>query len=422
VIGRRTEGWVRSLLLVLILSGIPMALLLLRSRRRARPGWVPTGPLRSTAILVKNPEARTSVSKGDLVLMFPQQREGLALNPVAARCWELIDGACSLHLTAEMIAREYDVVLRTAEDEVLRFAARLREGFYALEESEWRLAHTHFNEIFAGTTDEGITEIRSGDSMVIHVATGALGPGGTLATPRRPWPWESRRRASRNAFARHEEREASRREAMAAFDTAWDHSAAGRLDAALAGFLDAARLVPGWANPHYQLGYVHLRAGRHEMAVEEFTLAERLSPGYFMVREYLHLARKLAAGSIRFESFLLFERAASTESRDPDTVIALCRRAVEISPEFAPAYLLIGRACARKRDYESALWALRSAIVSDPDKATLCNALFARASVFQATGLASEAARELEKVIELDGSTKATRSAMERLASSDSAH
>ncbi len=412
----------RSLLFVLILAGIPMAVLLLRSRRRARPGRAPAGLLPSTAILVKNPEARTSVTKGELVLMFPQQREGLALNPVAARCWELIDGACSLHLTAEMIAREYDVEPRMAEDEVLRFAARLREGFYALEESEWRLAHTHFNDIFAGTADKGITEIRRGDSMIIHVATGALGPGGTLATPRRRWPWEYRRRAARSAFSRHEDREASRLEAMAAFDTAWGHSAAGRLDAALAGFLDAARLTPGWANPHYQLGYVHLRAGRHEMAVEEFTLAERLSPGYFMVREYLHLARKLSSGSIRFESFLLFERAANTESRDPETVIALCRRAVEISPEFAPAYLLIGRACARKRDYERALWAFRRAIVSDPDKATLCNALFARASVFQATGLASEAVREFEKVIELDGSTEATRSAMERLASSGSVH
>jgi len=232
----------------------------------------------------------------------------------------------------------------------------------------------------------------------------------------------TRLKHAREAFARHQDREAPPREACSEFDKGWQHSAAGRLPEAARAFLDASRHAPGWANPHYQLGYVYLRARRYEEAVSEFVKTEELSPGYFMVREYLHLARRLAEGRLSIEAFHLFERATTAEPVDPDAVITLCRKALALSPEFPSARLVLGRAYARKRDYEKALAELRGAIDTDPDRSTLCNALYARGSIFMARGMAEQALREFEKVIELDGSPIATRSAMAHLATSEAVH
>jgi tetratricopeptide (TPR) repeat protein len=376
----------------------------------------------ASAVFVRNPDASTSHDSGELVLSLPRQREGLALNPVAARCWELIDSQRSLASIAGLIAAEYQVTHATALEEIVRFASRLRDGYYALEEREWRLSHIHYSDLFAGARDPGITELRRGDSLIVHVATESLRADNTLDRRLLRRSWSPRRRRAMSAFDRHTQREAPLREAMRAFESGWAHSAAGRLEPAEAAFLEASRLAPGWANPHYQLGYVHLRGRRYEQAVQEFERTEQSSPGYFMVREYLHLARRLAEGRLRFEAFHLFERATTAEPVDPDAVITLCRRALELSPEFPSARLVLGRAYARKRDYENALAELRSAIDTEPDNSTLCNALFARGSIFMARGMAEQAVREFEMVIELNGSPIATRSAMAHLASSASVH
>src|SRR5438093_1903231 len=96
------------------------------SERRRRGGDLP----RRSSVFVKNPEATTSHDSGELILSLPRQREGLALNPVAARCWDLMDGCNSLRAIGALIAAEYQVSRATALDEVLRFAGRLRRGYY----------------------------------------------------------------------------------------------------------------------------------------------------------------------------------------------------------------------------------------------------------------------------------------------------
>ncbi|HET9481307.1 MAG TPA: PqqD family peptide modification chaperone [Candidatus Polarisedimenticolia bacterium] len=389
--------------------------------------------LDASLVFVKHPDAGTSRIAGETILSFPRQHEGLALNAVAARCWELIDGRRSLGDIAARVAGEHRVDEATALEEVSRLALRLRAGFYALEQEGWKLAHVHFDELFAGAREDGILEVRRGPAMIIHVATAAA-PGRdpeadpVPAPPDRRGPaaligrYFGRRRGALEAFARHQARERGLDAALEAFDRGWAHCAAGRLDEAETGFLDAMRLAPEWANPRYQLGYVHLRARRYPEAVEQFSAAEQLSPGYFMVREYLDLARKLEQGRVTFEAFHLFEKAAGAEPADPDLVISLCRRALELSPDFPSARLVLGRAYARKRDFEAAMSELRNAISATPDPSTLCNALYARGSIFMARGMADQAVREFEKVIELNGSPRATRSAMAHLASASSVH
>lgn len=374
------------------------------------------------AVMVRNPDAATAITSGELILTLPSQKEGLALNPVAARCWELMDGHNSLRGIAAAIAAEYGVTRAAALTELAGLARRLRAGYYALEKAEWGVAHTHFSDLFVGSRDPGVAEVRRGDRMIIHIADAARATDGAPDPRRLRFPRLLSARRARAAFAAHVSREAELRKALAAFETGWAHSAAGRLAPAAEAFEQACALAPGWANPHYQLGYVHLRDRRYARAVERFQRAEELSPGYFKVREYLDLARKLDEGRLTFEAFHLFERATTLEPGDPDAAIALCRRALELAPGFPSARLVLGRAYARKRDYEKALTELRFALAGDPDPSTLCHVLYARGSIFLATGMAEQAVREFTKVIELNGSAGATRSAMAHLASSGAVH
>jgi tetratricopeptide (TPR) repeat protein len=388
---------------------------------------VPSEPLPSPGdIFLRNPDAQAEQDGSELVLSFPRLRQGLALNPVAARCWELMDGEASLRAIARRIAAEHGVPVATAQRETLTFAARLRRSWYALPREGWSCAHTHPGEPFPGCADEGIIEERPSDSLIVHRAAGAacLEPSSGprwLRPLARLLAWRRQARAVA-AFSRHVQTEEPLRRAAAAFDRGWAACAAGRLTEATRAFEEAVNAAPGWANPHYQLGYVLLRLRRFPEAVRALGKAEELSPGFYMVREYLALARQLAAGMLRPEAFLLYDRAASAETADPDTVIDLCRRALALSPAFPSARIILGRAYARKREYERAMDELRRAIATGPDPATLCHALFARGSIFMARGMSEQALREFEKVIQIDGSPVATRHVMAHLASSGSVH
>jgi len=414
-----------SLALSLLFSTLAIALaagfLVLRRFDLFRFGPARGMPRRG-AVFVKNPEVVTSLRDGELVLRFPRQTEGLSLNAVAARCWELMDGSARLGSIAEKLAAEHGVTRNDALHEVLDLAQRLRREYYAMEDREWQLAHTHANDLFAGARDEGVREIRLGESLILHAAVEALEPGGLLRTPQPLWAsWPFRRRRALESFSRHMKREEPLHLALEAHRQARAHSAAGDLDQAEQRFREAIRLAPGWASAHYQLGCIHMRCRRYDEALVQFDQTERISPGHLMVREYLDLARKLAEGQVRFEAFHLFEKAAASPD-DPDGVIALCRKALELSPDFPSARLVLGRAYARKRDYDRAMAELRGAIDSGPDRSTLCNALYTRGYIFMARGMAEQGLREFEKVIELNGSPAATRSAisaMAHLASAD---
>ena len=392
---------------------------------------VSTSPLlpSPTTVFVRNSQAGSSFSDGETVLGFPQQAEGLAISAGAARCWELMDGKRSLDQIAARIASERSAPIATVLDEVRPFAARLQRECMALPEDGWEFIHAHFSSLFAGARDEGIVEIRRKGDMVIHAAQEVLGEDGTPDPSHvrpiamfLPTPARRRRRRALAALRRHHEREKPLRQAYEAFETGWQHCADGEIERAEQAFTEASRLAPGWTSPIYQLGYVHLIARRYPDAVKALSRAELMSPGFVMVREYLHLARKLDSGSLSYDAFCLFEEASAIEAEDPDRAIALCREALRESPEFPTAMLVLGRAYARRKEYDEALHELRRAIEADPDKATLCDALFARGSIFQTQGKQSNAQREFEKVVELNGSSMATESAMALLASTRSVH
>ncbi|HXI03265.1 MAG TPA: tetratricopeptide repeat protein, partial [Candidatus Saccharimonadales bacterium] len=223
-------------------------------------------------------------------------------------------------------------------------------------------------------------------------------------------------------MSRHLRREKPLKAAAALFRQGWDLCGKGDLEEAEGAYAKSARLAPGWANAHYQLGYVRLRLRRYDEAARSLEKADRISPGYFMVREYIDHARRLLSGELAWEAFRLFDVANAAGLTDPDRTIRLAARALEISPEFPSARLILARAYEKKEELDRALGELSRTIRMNPDKATLCHALFSRGSIFLAQGRADQAMREWEKVLEINGSATATRSALATMASAGWVH
>jgi tetratricopeptide (TPR) repeat protein len=408
-----------TLLAIALTLTVAAALAALVLSRRLRGGAESVG---KSAVLIKHPAAFTTFAAGEVVIALPGQVQGLALNAVAARCWELMDGTRTALSVARIVASEYGVPGSEGLREVRAFARRIKEATLALEAREWNLVHIHLHDVFAGSVlgDAGaIVEHRLSENLIVHAASCLVAPGGSIE----PWRGGGReRRAAAAAMASHRGREAVLEEAAREFQSGWDLCAAGRLSEAEAAFRRCTDRAPDWANAHYQLGYVLLRSKRYEEAGRSLERTEALVPGHYMVREYIDQARRLAAGQLAHEAFALFDRANATGLRDPDTTIRLARRALEINPDFPSARLILARAYHKKALLDMALAELSRTIQMEPDPATLCHALYSRGTIFMAQGLAQEAMREWEKVIEINGSSSATRSALATMAASAAVH
>src|SRR5262249_51238882 len=147
------------------------------------------------------------------------------------------------------------------------------------------------------------------------------------------------RRRGRAIMSAHRLREAPLEAAVRDFESGWDDCSKGDLLEAEAAFRRCAEAAPTWANAHYQLRYVCLRLRRAADAIRCFERTEAISPGYYMVREYLDQARRLAAGALSHEAFVLFDRASATRLKDVDATIRLARKAIEIAPGYPSAHL-----------------------------------------------------------------------------------
>lgn len=401
------------LLIGLIAAPAGAAFMALLHRRRSIAG-VP----RRSAVLVKCPAAVTSLSEGEVIVSLRGMGEGLALNAVAARCWELIDGSRTLVEIARQIQAEHKSTLGEALREARAFAGQIKEALFALERSEWDLIHVHRHDVFAGgarAEDGSIVERRLCENLIVHAAACLVDASGAVA------PWRGSALQRRKALSRMKdlrEREAPLERAARDLESGWEHCVAGNLKDAEADFRRCVDQAPGWAHAQYQLGYVLMRLGQYDEAAEFLERTEAISPGHYMVREYLDQARRLAAGHLLHEAFLLFDRANATGLRDPDATIMLASRALEINPVYPSARLILARAYQKKAQLEKALTELSRTIQMGPDQATLCHALCSRGTIFMAQGQTQEAVREWEKVIEINGSAAATRSALANLASS----
>lgn len=385
------------------------------SQRRLRRAGLPG----LSAVLVRNARAVSSEKNGETIIHLEGQPEGLALNRVAGKCWELSDGTRNVFQIARIVASNYSVTLGQALREVRSFSRRLKLALLALEPHEWDLLHIHHDDLFAGTKSPGVVEVTLESGLIVHAAACFQGTDGVI----RPWRGaRSERRAGDLAMRSHQKDEAPLESAALEFKRGWEYCEAGRLDEARAAFSNCTESAPRWAKAWYQVGYVELRMKRYSDAANSLRRAEKLSPGLFMVREYLDQALRLATGDLSHEAFLLLDKTTTAGLKDPESIIRLARKALLLSPDYPSARLVLARAYEKKELFQMALEQLSHTIKMNPDPATLCHALLSRGSIFLAQGQPEMALREWEKVIELNGSSSATKRALDSMSATGWVH
>jgi hypothetical protein len=60
-------------------------------------------------VLGRNDRLSWRVLEGEAVVLYPEAGTLHRLNRTGTRCWELIDGACSIGEIAQLLAAEFDV-------------------------------------------------------------------------------------------------------------------------------------------------------------------------------------------------------------------------------------------------------------------------------------------------------------------------
>ncbi len=108
----------------------------------------------------------------------------------------------------------------------------------------------------------------------------------------------------------------------------------GRFEAALAGFLEAARADPLAPQPVYEAALTYLYLGRPGDAIEAYDRTEELAPGWFRCRAEGWLARQIVAGRYDLDTFGAL-RALEEGSFSPQAKWQLVERALAAAPDLA---------------------------------------------------------------------------------------
>jgi tetratricopeptide (TPR) repeat protein len=167
-----------------------------------------------------------------------------------------------------------------------------------------------------------------------------------------------------------------------------------KYDEALANCLKAAQLDPKDFRPRYYAGVVYMAQFKLKSASEEFAKAIELKPDN--KENYLYKAR------------------ADQMRGAKDEAIAACRKALEIDPSFAEAYLVIGdtlRDDEKRRGEADA--AYRAAVKARPDLPEAVESLGERLLYSNKDEKGAE--REFRKAMQLDPNRMAGRFALGRL-------
>lgn len=167
-----------------------------------------------------------------------------------------------------------------------------------------------------------------------------------------------------------------------------------KYDEALVNCLKATRLAPKDFRPHYIAGLVYAAQLKFQSASEEYAKASELEPGE--------------------KGIYIYKAKADQRRGAKDEAVAACRKALEIDPAFAEAYLTIGdilRNDEKRRDEADA--AYRAAVKADPKIPSTLEAMGERLLYSKQD---EKGAEELyRKAMELDPEHMAGRFALGRL-------
>jgi tetratricopeptide (TPR) repeat protein len=136
--------------------------------------------------------------------------------------------------------------------------------------------------------------------------------------------------------------------------------------------------APNTRNLHYALGHALYQTADFKEALKEYRLELQVNPDSYMA---------------------CWEAARILVNDDPTEAAALSTRALEISPNLAPAYLVRGRAFLQLKEFDKALEDLKKAAALDSNEPSVH---FQLARVYRGLGLARQAEQENAIFAELE--------------------
>ena len=136
--------------------------------------------------------------------------------------------------------------------------------------------------------------------------------------------------------------------------------------------------APKARNLHYALGHALYQNADFTEALKEYRLELQLNPNNYMA---------------------CWEAARILVNEDPEEAVALSTRALELSPNLAPAYLVRGRARLQLKDLDKSLEDLKRAASLDSNEPSVH---FQLARVYRGLGLAQQAEHENAIFAELE--------------------
>ena len=128
--------------------------------------------------------------------------------------------------------------------------------------------------------------------------------------------------------------------------------------------------APNTRNLHYALGHALYQSGDFKEALKEYQLELQINPYSYMA---------------------CWEAARILVNDDPNEAITLSTRALDMSPNLAPAYLVRGRALLQLKEFDKSLEDLKKAAALDSNEPTVHYQL---ARVYRGLGLTQQAEQE----------------------------
>jgi tetratricopeptide (TPR) repeat protein len=169
--------------------------------------------------------------------------------------------------------------------------------------------------------------------------------------------------------------------AKATYDKAFQAWMTGDLQAAKAGFKEAANQAPKAASPHYSLGCVLERLGDVAGAQQEYRTAFTNNPKYEVAMGALALSLARTGHAGEADTFLTDKHTKSPDSvrittylaevkslaGDSTTAQQLAQEALHKDPDFKEAMVVVARDYYRARRYDVARYALNAVLEGSDD-------------------------------------------------------
>lgn len=204
--------------------------------------------------------------------------------------------------------------------------------------------------------------------------------------------------------------------AQAAFERGQEWEQRGNPTKAMGSYREAAAIAPDWPDPHRCLGTLYLEMGRYDEAVAAYRqIKPLLPPGDGSVDDLLHVVERIQSGELDRGAYDYYVMARDLPEDQLDEKMALCQKALALSPTYAAPYVVLGRALLAKGQPNQARAVLERGLACAPQPYTRADLLFNLGNVLLVGGQRDDALAAFRQVVDLNANPTATQFAAKQL-------